>query len=140
MSLLVINSSSRVARGLIKGFANAGTHEKILCADLFPNYKAIERHLSLTEEVAAPQRLTDLKITGKQSLVDAIEQADQVLYVTHDHYLNVASKTSMFENVVSIMGEKFPNKKVRAELPDRPCHSFRVRPHQRARTHLHEPA
>jgi len=124
MSLLVINSSSRVARGLIKSFANAGTHEKILCADLFPNYKSIERHLSLTEEVSSPQRLTDLKITGKQSLVDAITRADQVVYVTHDHYLNVSAKSSMFENVVKIMGEKFPGKKVRAALPDRLCHSF----------------
>ena len=130
MSLLVINSSSRVARGLIKSFASAGSHEKILCADLFPNYKAIDGHLKLTEEVAAPQRLTDLKITGKQSLVDAIERADQVVYVTHHHHLNVPTKTSVFENVVKIMGEKFPEKRVRAAKSDRLCHSFGVRPHQ----------
>lgn len=124
MSLLVINSTSRVARGLIKSFANAGSHDKILCADLFPNYKAIEGYLQLTQEVSSPQRLTDLKITGKQSLVDAIERADQVVYVTHQHYLNVPAKTSMFENVIKVMSEKFPEKKVRTALPDCPCHPF----------------
>ena len=90
----------------------------------------IDGHLKLTEEVAAPQRLTDLKITGKQSLVDAIERADQVVYVTHHHHLNVPTKTSVFENVVKIMGEKFPEKRVRAAKSDRLCHSFGVRPHQ----------
>lgn len=126
MSLLVINSSNRVARGIVKGFLNAGAHQRIYCADLLPNYNAIERYLSLTEEVASPDKLTDLKITGKQSLIDMIARADQVVYVTNDHYLNVPGKISMFENVLKIMTETYPNKKVFDSHSDCVCDSFRI--------------
>lgn len=112
MSLLVINSSSRVARGLIKGFTKSGQFDKVLCADLLPNYKAIERFISLKEELGGDKKLVDLKITGKSSLLDAIDRADKIVYVTHDYYLNVPSKTSMFEKVIQAMNEEFPRKKV----------------------------
>lgn len=114
MSLLVINSSSRVARGFIKGFAQSGQFSKINCADLYPNYKAVERYLSLQEETGFSDKLVDTKITGKNSLVEAIKGSDKVVFVTHDYYLNIPSKISMFENVVKIMNQSFPQKKVRA--------------------------
>lgn len=114
MSLLILNSSSRIARGLAKGFLKEGSFDRILCADLFPNYKAIERFISLTTEVDPNQasKLHDLKITGKQSVSDAIREADQVIYVTHDYFQNVPAKTSYFENVMKTMSTEFPDKKV----------------------------
>ena len=112
MSLLVINSSSRVARGLIKGFTKSGHFSQILCADLLPNYKAIERFISLKEELGGEKKLIDLKITGKESLKDAIDRADQIVYVTHDYYQNVPSKTSMFDNVMQFIDQEFSDRKV----------------------------
>lgn len=132
MSLLVINSSSRVAGGLIKGLAKNGQYDRIVCADLLPNYKAIERFINLQQEVSSKDRLVDLKITGKSSLEDAIHQADQVVYVTHEYSQNVPSKTSMFDNVVKMMAEEFPDKKVRFPDPDRVRDTIGVRPLSRA--------
>jgi hypothetical protein len=42
MSLLILNSSSKIAQGLLKHFYNNGKFEKIICADLYPNYQSIK--------------------------------------------------------------------------------------------------
>ena len=78
MSLLILNSSSRIARGLIKGYLKEGKFERIVCADLNPNYKAIERFITLGTEVDAKQahKLVDVMITGKSSITDAVKKAD----------------------------------------------------------------
>lgn len=128
MSLLVINSSSRVAGGLIKGLAKNGSYDKIICADLLPNYKAIERFIGLKHEIDSKNQLVDLKITGKTSLENAINQADQIVYVTHEYPQNAPSKTSMFDSVMKLMAEEFPDKKVASLYPDCLCDSIRIRP------------
>lgn len=38
MSLLVINSASKVAQGAIKYLSKEGKYERIVCADLLHNY------------------------------------------------------------------------------------------------------
>jgi len=112
MSLLVINSSSRVARGIIKGFAQGSGYNKIVCADLLPNYKAMERFINLRGEVSNASILEDVKIHGKSGLEGLLERAKDVVYVTHDYYHNVPSKTSMFQNVVEMLAKQDPSKKV----------------------------
>jgi len=59
MSLLVLNSSSRIAQGIIRSLYNSGKYifldkavifkigkyENIVCADLYPSYPAIKSHV-----------------------------------------------------------------------------------------------
>lgn len=108
MSLLVINSSSRVAGGVIKNFVAAGKHSRILCADLFPNYWAIDRFVKLRDSIHEDARdtIVDQKIVGKSSIESLVDQADQIVYITHDYYANSSSKLTMIENVAKIVKER----------------------------------
>lgn len=77
MSLLVINSSSRVAGGVIKNISKSGAYSSIVCADLYPNYHGINRFIQLKDSLAnTTTQVTDIKIQGKSSLQQAIDQAD----------------------------------------------------------------
>lgn len=50
-----------------------------------------------------------MKVSNKPELIRAIKGSSTVLYVTHDYYTNVASKTNMINHVASITAsEKKP--------------------------------
>lgn len=65
MSLLVFSSTSRISQGIIRHFFKSGQFERIVCADLYPNYWGIQRFLKFRETLDGVQsktQLTDLKI------------------------------------------------------------------------------
>lgn len=103
MSILFINSSSRVAGGVIKNFAKNGSYSSIVCADLYPNYHGINRYLNLREEIGSTKtKISDVKIQGKSSLEKAIDEADKVVYITHDYYSMVPSKLNLIKTVANL--------------------------------------
>lgn len=109
MSLLVINSSSRIAGGVIKSLTKNSAFSKIVCADLYPNYHGINRFLQLKDSIGTGKtetKVTDLKIQGKSSLENAINQADQVVYITHDYYALVPSKLNLIKTVAGLAGKQ----------------------------------
>lgn len=70
MSLLVVSGSNRVAQGLIRGLHSSGKYERIVCADIFPNYRATERYLHFKDTLPAGSstKLFEAKISEKSDL------------------------------------------------------------------------
>ena len=66
MSLLVINSSSKLAQGLVKHFHQTQKFEKIICADLYPSYDRILSYCDMKSSMEHnPTSLTDVKYQDK---------------------------------------------------------------------------
>jgi len=98
MSLLVFNSTARVAQGLVRHLYKAGSFEKIVCADVYPNYWGIQRYLNFRESlkgVESKTKLSDSFIQEASDLKEAVSNASHVLYVTHDYYRNCPSKLNL---------------------------------------------
>lgn len=112
MSTLVINSASRVARGIIKELLKTSATQSVVCADLYPNYKAWERYITLGSEIPAHKsQIKDLRFEGKLDLTSAIASAKDIIYVTHDYYLNVPGKVNLFQTTLEL-AKKHPQKRV----------------------------
>lgn len=60
MSLLVFNSTARVAQGLVRHLYKSGNFEKIVCADVYPNYWGIQRYLNFRESLKGVESKTKL--------------------------------------------------------------------------------
>ena len=45
MSLLVLNSGSKIAQGLIRALHSTERYERIICADVYPNYNVIQQFI-----------------------------------------------------------------------------------------------
>jgi len=104
MSLLVFNSSNRIAQGVIKRLYGAGSFEKIVCADVYPNYQSIQRFLDFKSQLdlESHTQLSDIKISEKSDLSHAINHATHVLYITHDYYTLTASKLNLIKTTAEL--------------------------------------
>jgi len=104
MSLLVFNSSNRIAQGVIRRLYGAGSFEKIVCADIYPNYGSIQRFLDFKNQLdhESSTSLSDIKITEKSDLSHAINNATHVLYITHDYYTLTASKLNLIKTTAEL--------------------------------------
>jgi len=104
MSLLVFNSSNRIAQGVIRRLYGAGSFEKIVCADIYPNYASIQRFLDFKSQLnhESSTSLSDIKISEKSDLSHAINNATHVLYITHDYYTLTASKLNLIKTTAEL--------------------------------------
>lgn len=105
MSLLIFSSANRIALGVLKRLYNSNNFEKIVCADLFPNYTSIQRLLNYKhqlEQNPSNTKITDIKISEKSDLAEAIKSASHVLYITHDYYTLVPSKLNLIKTVAEL--------------------------------------
>ena len=104
MSLLVFNSSNRIAQGVVRRLYGAGSFEKIVCADVYPTYPSIQRFLDFKSQLdpEVSTNLTDIKISEKTDLVNAINRATHVLYITHDYYTLTASKLNLIKTTAEL--------------------------------------
>ena len=105
MSLLIFNSGNRISQSVIKRLYTAGTFERIICADLYPNYWSIQRFLKFREEIDAIQSKTELsevKINEKSDLLKAINKSSHVLYVTHNYYSLTPSKLNLIKTTAEL--------------------------------------
>jgi len=102
MALLVVNASSKVSQGVLKRLYASGTYEKIIAADLYPNYYAIERFLRFKSELDGIQtktQLEDIKLSDKSDLLRALKRSSHVVYITHDYYKLTSSKLNLIKTV-----------------------------------------
>lgn len=105
MSLLVFSSSNSIAQGVIRRLYRSGAYERIVCADIYPNYSAIQRFLNFKhdlQKVNSDTKITDIKISERSDLVHAIQSANKVLYITHDYYSLVPSKLNLIRTVAEL--------------------------------------
>lgn len=111
MSLLVLNSASRISQGIIRQLYNSGKFEKIVCADLYPQYPAIYSHINFAHTLSGQKtELSDIQYTGKTELSDAIKAASHVVYVTHNYYQNTPSKLNLIKTTANLVTKhKVPN-------------------------------
>lgn len=99
MSLFIIGSVSRVTSNIIHHLAKHGTYKSVTIADLLPAYEYHSRFYRLQSDLDQSGAKLNLNLTRLTSLNDLkkSEQFDDVLYVTHDYYQNVVSKTRLME-------------------------------------------
>ena len=103
MSLLVFSSANRIAQGVIKQLSSSNLFEKIVCADIFPNYFALQRFINFRSQLAnASIPITDVKISERTDLYKAIHSSSHILYITHDYYSLVPSKINLIKTVAEI--------------------------------------
>ena len=99
MSLFIVGSCSRLTRGIINTLVQRNLYGKIIVGDLFPTYPAFQRYYRLREEIAEIKSgstlIKPVKLLEQNDLHLWSRRVDQILYVTHDYYLNVTSKTRL---------------------------------------------
>jgi len=87
MSLVVISGANKVAQGIIRTLQASGKYERIIVADVFPNYYYVERYLNFKDTLTPNNtKLSEVKLTDMTDLETALKQATDVVYVTHDYY------------------------------------------------------
>ena len=136
MSLLVFNSSNRIAQGVIKRLYGSGNFEKIVCADLYPSYSSIQRFLKFKDElkdVSSNSKLSDIKASERSELADAIQGCTHLLYVTHDYYSLTASKLNLIKTTAELAKKNRNIKQFVALTPVEHDHYGETNPAQAAR-------
>lgn len=100
MSLYIVGSVSRVTSHIIKQLAANKLYSSITVGDLLPSYHFHQRYYRLQqdlENLQLNQTLKLQKIHQINDIYEASKQNDDILYVTHDYYQHVASKTKIME-------------------------------------------
>mmetsp|Transcript_38472 Transcript_38472/g.34226 ORF Transcript_38472/g.34226 Transcript_38472/m.34226 type:complete len:314 (-) Transcript_38472:248-1189(-) len=100
MSLFVFSSANKIAQGIIRRLNASGQYEKIVCADLYPNYHSHESYLrGLDDSIANSKIIQDIKIHDRPELNAHIRDASHVLYITHDYFQLTPSKLNLIRTV-----------------------------------------
>lgn len=103
MSLLVVSGANKIAQGIIRGLHSSGKYERIVVADVFPNYYYMQRFLNFKDTLPENKtKVTETRLTDRTDLETAIRSASQVVYVTHDYYLNVPSKLNLLNHTAKL--------------------------------------
>eukprot|EP01016_Furgasonia_blochmanni_P054667 TRINITY_DN9035_c0_g1_i1.p1 TRINITY_DN9035_c0_g1~~TRINITY_DN9035_c0_g1_i1.p1 ORF type:complete len:383 (-),score=107.78 TRINITY_DN9035_c0_g1_i1:225-1325(-) len=109
MSLLVFSSSSRISHTVIRSLYASGKFDRIVCADVFPNYWSLERFfrfrgtLDSVQTSGSRTKVSDLKISERSELLAAVRAASHVVYITHDHYALVPSKINLLKTTAKLV-------------------------------------
>jgi len=137
MSLLVFNSSNRIAQGVIRRLYGSGAYERIVCADIYPNHSAISRFLNFKADLkntTSNTQITDIKVVERADLVSAVSSASHVLYITHDYYSLVPSKLNLIKTVAELAKKHKNVQKLVALTPIEHDHYNEKQPAEAART------
>ena len=129
MSLHIVGSCSRITRNIIVQLAKNNQYNQITISDLLPAYDFHTRFYRLRRELADAKSTLKISINKPVQpvqLYKSIQEADDVLFVTHDYYYNVTSKTKLMNLVAQYA--KNVNKSISLEITSVLCHSRRVRP------------
>lgn len=133
MSLLVFNASNRIAQGVVKRLYGSGNFEKIVCADVYPNYFAIQRFINFKGELKGSNtKLTDIKAAERSELSNAIQECTHLLYVTHDYYTLTSSKLNLIKTTAELAKKNKNLKKFVALTPTEHDHYGETNPQEAA--------
>lgn len=101
MSLFIVGSCSRITSGIVANLVSKNLYGKIVIGDIFPTYCAFQRYYKLRERVAQIKNgntlIKPVKLLDENDIYLWARRADHLMYVTHDYYENVASKTKLME-------------------------------------------
>jgi hypothetical protein len=100
MSLLIVGSASRITQNIVLQLSRQNLYKSITISDLLPVYDFHSRyyHLRRTlahEHLTTPVALT--KLTRIEELYRQVQDHRDILYVTHDYFASVTSKTKLME-------------------------------------------
>lgn len=99
MSLFIVGSVSRITSNIVHHLAKNSLYKSVTIADLLPAYDFHHRFYRLQKELDQSQLHLNLNLTKLNNLNDLSQHSnyDDVLYVTHDYYQSVTSKTKLME-------------------------------------------
>lgn len=107
MSLLIVGSCSRVTQGIVAALANQQLYQHITIMDLLPNYHLHQRFYNLQKYLASQNTNTSVtinKVIRIEELAQQIRNHRDLLYVTHDYFQSVTSKTKLMEITAQLSG------------------------------------
>jgi hypothetical protein len=100
MSLIIVGSCSKVTQNIVLALAKQSLYKKITISDLLPTYDLHRRYYRLKRHLSDQKSQTDVsidKLIRTDHLYQQIQAHDHVLYVTHDYYHSITSKTKLME-------------------------------------------
>ena len=99
MSLFIIGSANRVTANIVLQLARNAQYSSVTIADLLPTYQHHHRFYRLRRDLDNLQLNTSLTLTKLSAVNDIFQHRDHsdVLFVTHDYYQHVTSKTKLME-------------------------------------------
>lgn len=109
MSLFVVGSVSRITSNIVTRLAQEAKFSTITIADLLPAYEYHNRFYRLQRQLEQKNAKVNLSLTRLTNINDLLDHKkyDDVLYVTHDYYENVTSKTRLMQ--LTALACKFRN-------------------------------
>lgn len=102
MSLQIIGSCSKITQNIVLQLAKNNQYSKITVNDLLPVYSFHNRFYKLQRDLEEAKLTMDLmldRILQPSILYEKINSSDDVLFVTHDYYEHVTSKTKLMNLV-----------------------------------------
>lgn len=106
MSLYLIGSVSRVTSNIITQLARNKQYASVTIADLLPSYNNMNRYYRLQQDLEKLQLDTSIEVKLEKlfdiNQIHSHTKYDDVLYVTHDYYSHVTSKTKLMSIVAEI--------------------------------------
>lgn len=100
MSLLVVGSCSKATQNIILQLSKAQLYKSVTITDLLPTYEFHNRFYKLQQQLShlnSPLALSINKLVNVSHLANQINSHQDVLFVTHDYFYNVTSKTKLME-------------------------------------------
>jgi hypothetical protein len=100
MSLLIIGSTSRITQNIVLQLSKQNSYKSITISDLLPSYCYHSRYYRLRKNLAEHRSATQVtltKLTRVEDLYHQIQDHQDILYVTHDYFHSVTSKTKLME-------------------------------------------
>ena len=102
MSLYIVGSCSKITQNIVLQLAKNNQYKKITIGDLLPVYSLHNRFYQLQKDIAENKSIISVildKLIQPHQLYKAVNESDDVLFVTHDYYQNVSSKTKLMKLV-----------------------------------------
>ena len=100
MSLLIVGSASRITQNIVLQLARTKAYSSITISDLLPCYSFHNRYYNLRKALSHGPAGTTValnKLTRVEELYKQVQEHRDVLYVTHDYFSSVTSKTKLME-------------------------------------------
>lgn len=100
MSLLIVGSTSRITQHIILQLSKLNAYKSITISDLLPTYEFHNRYYRLRKALAESNSSTSVslsKLTRTEQLYNQIKNHQDILFVTHDYFHSVTSKTKLME-------------------------------------------
>ena len=100
MSLLIVGSCSRVTQNIVKLLAQRQQYQNITILDLLPLYDFHLRFYNLQKHLKSTNSNTKVtlnKLFRPEDLAANINNHKDLLFVTHDYFQSVTSKTKLMD-------------------------------------------